>query len=411
MKRFTLTIIFLFFNACGADPTPVVERAIKVVTPYSDSAFVEAIMRGDDQQVDVFLRGKINPNAVNRFGDSALHWTVYNGQTRLTRALLDRGADPNIEGTDRKTPIFWSVRFGNLLMTKLLLAENAKPDLRDQRGSSLLHHAAFSGSPELLDLILTMNLEVDAQDQDGETALHMVIREGHERLISSLIEHGASLDIPNQHGVSPLILAVRSGKQKWLLQNQAVQKQYPDLPRTIDSMLNVVVDNAADQPAINLRRIALIVHDQVNLIRRKHELGELAYDESLARIATEHCKDMARREFIDHVNPDGENPTDRARRRRYPVRGHTPSGDLKMGVGENIYQGHLYRSSSYSIEKGTKYVSNDWLTEQQIATAAVQGWMDSPGHRANLLAEHYSKEGIGLSIGPSSKLFVTQNFW
>jgi uncharacterized protein YkwD len=36
--------------------------------------------------------------------------------------------------------------------------------------------------------------------------------------------------------------------------------------------------------------------------------------------------------------------------------------------------------------------------------------MKSPGHRKNILTPHWGKEGIGITISPDGKEYVTQNF-
>jgi uncharacterized protein YkwD len=40
----------------------------------------------------------------------------------------------------------------------------------------------------------------------------------------------------------------------------------------------------------------------------------------------------------------------------------------------------------------------------------VEGWMKSPGHRENILAPHWKRQGIGVEIAPGNRILVTQNF-
>jgi len=40
----------------------------------------------------------------------------------------------------------------------------------------------------------------------------------------------------------------------------------------------------------------------------------------------------------------------------------------------------------------------------------VRGWMDSPGHRKNILTPHWRNEGVGVFLSPDEKVFITQNF-
>ena len=79
-----------------------------------------------------------------------------------------------------------------------------------------------------------------------------------------------------------------------------------------------------------------------------------------------------------------------------------------MGGGaENIHQGWRFGRTTYS---GGRIINREWHNEQKIAQFAVVGWMNSPGHRANILNGVYNREGIGVAFAPDGKLFITQNF-
>ncbi len=55
-------------------------------------------------------------------------------------------------------------------------------------------------------------------------------------------------------------------------------------------------------------------------------------------------------------------------------------------------------------------VSYDWLTNEEIAFIAVDGWMNSEGHRKNILNSNFDREGIGVYIDSEDRVYVTQNF-
>ncbi|MEO1271126.1 MAG: CAP domain-containing protein, partial [Myxococcota bacterium] len=90
----------------------------------------------------------------------------------------------------------------------------------------------------------------------------------------------------------------------------------------------------------------------LNADRRAQGLRELACHSGLGQVAREHSQDMAVRGYFDHVNPEGEQPWDRMERNG--VTGW-------RSVGENIAAGYP--------------------TPQEVQ----EGWMNSPGHRANIL--------------------------
>ena len=103
----------------------------------------------------------------------------------------------------------------------------------------------------------------------------------------------------------------------------------------------------------------------VNEERQKVGLRKLYWHDSLGlrNAAIEHCKDMHVRNFFDHINPDGETPADRVKRH----------GIYSFNaVGENIAKG------------------------QTSPEEVMEAWMNSPGHRANILSEDFHFIGIGI---------------
>ena len=132
-----------------------------------------------------------------------------------------------------------------------------------------------------------------------------------------------------------------------------------------------------------------LIFDKTNAERKACGLHELTWDSNLANTAREHSVDMAQNGFFSHVNLKGDCPTDRARR-----------NGLVMGIGENI--GKMPTGNI----AGIGYVSHN---PDSVSTAQVQSWMESPGHRSNMLYPQYTKLGVGVSY--DGMYYVsTQNF-
>lgn len=125
------------------------------------------------------------------------------------------------------------------------------------------------------------------------------------------------------------------------------------------------------------RAWALEALERVNGVRTANDLAPLAWDEAAARAAYEHSWDMDLRQYFDHVNPDGKDPGDRL----------TEAGVAWTLVGENIARGH------------------------PDPAAVVQGWLESPAHRANLLTPAYTRVGIGVHTGPAEGPWWTQDLF
>ena len=131
------------------------------------------------------------------------------------------------------------------------------------------------------------------------------------------------------------------------------------------------------------------VHDRVNAERVKAKLAKLKDDDKLSAIARAHSEDMARRHFFSHVNPNGEDPTARGRRAGYECR--KILGDrIRVGLAENLFEA-----------SGT--------ARENIERMSVAGWMNSPGHRANILETNYTKSGVGVAVAGDA-VFITQLF-
>ena len=137
------------------------------------------------------------------------------------------------------------------------------------------------------------------------------------------------------------------------------------------------------------------IHRLVNIERKKQGLSALSYDTKLAVVAKLHSVDMYERSYFEHDTPEGKDPTDRATSVGYQCQKRV--GNLiYSGVAENIF---MFEGASISF----------WESPESIAIDAVSGWMDSPGHRENILTGMYDREGIGVKIG-SFDVYVTQNF-
>ncbi|WP_411083343.1 sigma-70 family RNA polymerase sigma factor [Streptomyces sp. cmx-18-6] len=99
----------------------------------------------------------------------------------------------------------------------------------------------------------------------------------------------------------------------------------------------------------------------VNAERAKEGCGPVTSNDLLATAAQRHSADMAARDYFAHTSPDGTDPGDRI----------TAAGYRWSTYGENIAKG------------------------QRTPADVMQAWMNSPGHRANILNCSFKEMGIG----------------
>ncbi|MEI7030470.1 sigma-70 family RNA polymerase sigma factor [Streptomyces pratensis] len=113
----------------------------------------------------------------------------------------------------------------------------------------------------------------------------------------------------------------------------------------------------------------------VNAERAKEGCRPVRVNDLLSTAAQRHSEDMANRDYFSHTSPDGTDPGDRI----------TAAGYRWSTYGENIAKG------------------------QQTPAAVMRGWMDSPGHRANILNCSFKEIGVGKQATDDGPIW-TQKF-
>ncbi len=138
-----------------------------------------------------------------------------------------------------------------------------------------------------------------------------------------------------------------------------------------------------------LQDIASKIHVLINEERTARGLSSLSWNPTIAKASVNHSNDMAKRGYFEHDSPEGRDFT-----WRYSQVGFSCSilqGIWIYGGAENI----TYTEGYYGVDT--------------IAAKSVDGWMESPGHRENILTPYFKSEGIGVAkLG--SEVYVTQNF-
>lgn len=112
----------------------------------------------------------------------------------------------------------------------------------------------------------------------------------------------------------------------------------------------------------------------VNAARQQNNLPILTSDSPLQDLALSHAQDMLARGYFSHFTPEGLSPFDRMDK----------AGIVYSAAGENL-----------------AFAPN--------VTLAMQGLMQSPGHRANILSKDFGKVGIGvIDAGIYGEMFVQE---
>jgi uncharacterized protein YkwD len=123
---------------------------------------------------------------------------------------------------------------------------------------------------------------------------------------------------------------------------------------------------------------------QVNAVRRRHGLVPLRLSAALAATAAEHAREMGARGYFAHPSADGS-PFWKRVERLYP-----PRPGQSWGVGENLV----------------------WASPDIDGARALELWLASPEHRANVLDPRWRELGVAAvhvlaAQGPYGGLDVT----
>jgi uncharacterized protein YkwD len=110
----------------------------------------------------------------------------------------------------------------------------------------------------------------------------------------------------------------------------------------------------------------------VNAERTSRGMRALKFNGRLEKAASSYSREMVVHHFFDHVSPAGTGIVTRLRRVHYI----TPH--ISWSIGENIAWGEGSLGTPASI---------------------VDAWMNSPGHRANILSQSFREAGVGVAPG------------
>jgi uncharacterized protein YkwD len=127
--------------------------------------------------------------------------------------------------------------------------------------------------------------------------------------------------------------------------------------------------------ADNLELVADAILCLHNTIRAERGLPSLRHNTKLAKAALSHSSSMVSEGYFDHTSLDGDTFVDRILGARYTKRNDAWS------LGENLAWG-----------------TGELSTPAQV----MESWMNSSGHRANIIRKAYREIGIGIRLGVPS---------
>lgn len=143
-----------------------------------------------------------------------------------------------------------------------------------------------------------------------------------------------------------------------------VSQSLPHLPQ-IDTRSSQQQNYRAIAQSPATAQMEAQVLKRINEIRQQHGLKQLRNNEKLAAVARNYSRQMQEQNFFSHTSPAGDTMVQRV---------HS-AGIFYVMLGENLFK---CTNIPNPVPEG------------------VRGWMESPGHRENILRPEYRETGIGV---------------
>jgi uncharacterized protein YkwD len=142
----------------------------------------------------------------------------------------------------------------------------------------------------------------------------------------------------------------------------------------------------------SIERLERLMFQLLNETRQSHiarlvGTAVLVWHDQLAEIARRHSTDMLKRQYVDHVTPEGLSTAQRVQKARIGY----------VACGENI--GVVYGESAQS-EQAIYDIHEAFMNQPRSMT----------NHRANLLNPLWTHVGVGIAHNPEGALVATQLF-
>ncbi len=182
----------------------------------------------------------------------------------------------------------------------------------------------------------------------------------------------------------------------------------PSIPTVSSPQSQAVIvqklEKPVEYPKLDIPGLEGQVHTLINSERDKRGLKPLKWNEEVVEVARQHSQYLADLNtgfktdlYIDHMDGNGTYHDTRLRKREVYY---------FFSSGENIHGSSIVKEYYAVGSRAYSYHSQDEMAEN-----AVTGWMDSPGHKDNILASEYDEAGIGIAADSTGTIYIfTQVF-
>lgn len=190
------------------------------------------------------------------------------------------------------------------------------------------------------------------------------------------------------------------------------------LKKILVFLLILILCFSSSASAENIVKLPKVVEIENYLFQyvneERHSLGlpDLKRHRNLTVLARSFSQDMVDNNYyaLEHEDLQGRNPSERAVAKGYECNRTKSDGWNIYGIGENINVMPFNQFVTFYADGSSHklwYVDN---SSEEIAKATFATWMNSSGHRSNIVYSYW--EYIGIGVADRGKDFIlVQEFW
>jgi uncharacterized protein YkwD len=192
---------------------------------------------------------------------------------------------------------------------------------------------------------------------------------------AGLLFAAPAADAKDKKKDKPVIAKIALGDKR-TKSRSAKAKSSAAKPKAKTSQAAITCQNTDVLPTADnvdvVRAAILCLHNQV---RARNNLPLLKDNAKLRKAAVGHSAAMVNEGYFDHTSPDGDSFVDRI-----------------------VGAGYAKRNDGWTLGENLAWGTGDLST----ATGVMNAWMNSAGHKANILKKSYKEVGIGIRLGVPS---------
>ena len=170
----------------------------------------------------------------------------------------------------------------------------------------------------------------------------------------------------------------------------------------------------APQPA-SAQEVGFVrdVFDRINAQRLQNGLQPCTYSKKLQKASQFHAEWMARNRKMEHLQEEAKSLEDHKTCTHHPINRAIRTGYREWDdifFIENRLNGPVVHTKPDANDHVGEIIAAGWKAGHPATQTAtvVNGWMNSPGHRKEVLTAHYAEMGIGVACTPDDQY---DTFW